>query len=206
MSDRFTIPADEYQVEEEIQRSRFITTLCHAPNTEAAQAFIARMRQTYADATHNCWAYLAGPPGSSAFVGMSDDGEPHGTAGRPMLMVLTHCGVGEIAAVVTRYYGGTKLGKGGLVRAYSSGVQLALEGLPTKEKITYTACEAVLPYSFVTQFKLLCERFEVLQDNETYALDAQYELRIPQPKVADFTLELESLTNGAALLSPLDDA
>ncbi|CAM2007654.1 YigZ family protein [Acanthopleuribacter pedis] len=201
MSDRFLIPVDEHQVEEEIQRSRFITTLCHAPDPAAAQAFIARMRGQYEDATHNCWAYLAGPPGSSAFVGMSDDGEPHGTAGRPMLLVLTHSGIGEIAAVVTRYYGGTKLGKGGLVRAYSGGVQAALATLPTKEKITYTALEVVLPYSFVTQFKLLLTRFEGVIDEEHYELDAQYALRIPSPKIADFEQELDSLTNGAALVS-----
>ena len=161
VSSRYPIPAQAFRFEEEIQRSRFITTVAHAPTSAEAHAFIATLREEFADATHNCWAFLAGPPGSSGQVGMSDDGEPHGTAGRPMLAVLTHSGVGEIVAVVTRYYGGTKLGKGGLVRAYSSGVQQALQGLPTKEKVTYVGARLMLGYSHVTQLKLMLTALEV---------------------------------------------
>src|SRR6185437_606076 len=97
---------------------------------DEAQLLVRELDVEFSDATHNCWAYVAGPPGSTSRVGMSDAGEPHGTAGRPMLTVLLHSGVGEIAAVVTRYYGGTKLGTGGLVKAYGGSVQLALESLP----------------------------------------------------------------------------
>ncbi|NLG62975.1 MAG: hypothetical protein GX539_12100, partial [Candidatus Cloacimonetes bacterium] len=100
-----------------VQRSRFIATLAHAPDVESARAFIEEVRAEFPDATHNCWAFVAGPPGSTSHVGFSDAGEPHGTAGRPMLDVLLHSGIGEVAAVVTRYFGGVKLGKGGLVRA-----------------------------------------------------------------------------------------
>ena len=95
------------------------------------------MNVEFPDATHNCWAYVAGPPASTGRVGMSDAGEPHGTAGRPMLTVLLHSGVGEIAAVVTRYYGGIKLGTGGLVKAYGGAVLAALEALPRVERIDY---------------------------------------------------------------------
>jgi len=107
---RYHIPAGAVRVEEEIKRSRFITSLAPAPTVEAARALIAAVSAEFADANHNCWAYVVGPPGSTGQIGMSDDGEPHGTAGRPMLNVLLHSGIGDIVAVVTRYFGGTLLG------------------------------------------------------------------------------------------------
>ncbi len=141
---RYPIPARSHRVEEEIKRSRFITTLGYTPDVEAARAFVAGVSTEFADANHNCWAYVVGPPGATAQIGMSDDGEPHGTAGRPMLTVLLHSGIGDICAVVTRYFGGTLLGKGGLVRAYSGGVQLALGDLPTLERVPRTELEVVI--------------------------------------------------------------
>ena len=108
---RYPVPAKIQRYSEEIQRSRFITTLGPAHEVAEARDFIDKIRTEFADATHNCWAFLVGPPGSSGHVGMSDDGEPHGTAGRPMLQVLNHAPVGDIVAVVTRYFGGAKLGK-----------------------------------------------------------------------------------------------
>ena len=95
--------------EEEIKRSRFITTLARADSRERALAFVDAIKKEFPDARHNCWAYAAGRPGDTAQVGQSDDGEPHGTAGRPMLNQLLSGGVGELAAVTTRYFGGIKL-------------------------------------------------------------------------------------------------
>ena len=111
---RYPIPAGVHRVEETIQRSRFITTVSHAPGPTDAHEFVKQRRDEFPDATHNCWAFAAGPPGSTSHVGLSDDGEPHNTAGKPMLNTLLHSGVGEIVAVCTRYYGGVKLGTGGL--------------------------------------------------------------------------------------------
>ena len=123
-----------HRVEQTIKRSRFICTAAHVTSPEEAKAFIDQIREEFSDARHNCWAFAAGAPGATAQVGMSDDGEPHGTAGRPMLTVLLHCGVGEIAVVVTRYFGGILLGTGGLIRAYQGTVKFALETLPTAER------------------------------------------------------------------------
>lgn len=106
-------PGEIHREEEVIRRSRFIVSMARVQGPDQAKAFIERIRVEHPDATHNCWAFQAGPAGSTAFAGCSDDGEPKGTAGRPMLTVLLHCGVGEIAAVVTRYFGGTLLGTGG---------------------------------------------------------------------------------------------
>ncbi|HSR43143.1 MAG TPA: YigZ family protein, partial [Longimicrobiales bacterium] len=116
------MPARVHRVEEVVRRSRFVTTLARAPDAEAAAAFVQRIRDEMPDATHHCWAFVAGPPGNTRAMGMSDDGEPHGTAGRPMLTALLHGGVGEVVAVVARWFGGTKLGTGGLARAYAGGV------------------------------------------------------------------------------------
>lgn len=196
---RYPIPSQRHQVEEEISRSRFITTLIPAEDVATAQAFIAEMRETYPDATHNCWAYLIGPPGSSSQVGMSDDGEPHGTAGRPMLNILTHSGIGDIAAVVTRYYGGTKLGKGGLVRAYGGGIQLALETLPTKEKVSYRRAELIMSYNYITLLRRLIETHEVVVIEEIYETDANYKLDLPEEVVATFVDEVNQFTAGEAI-------
>jgi len=118
-SSRYSIPLRVHRVEESILRSRFITSVAHAPDAAAAHAFVQSIREEFPDATHHCWAFVAGPPASTTHIGMSDDGEPGGTAGRPMLTALLHGGAGEIVAVCTRYYGGVKLGTGGLSRAYS---------------------------------------------------------------------------------------
>lgn len=144
---RYLIPAAVHESTLEIQRSRFITRIAHAPSAEAAREFVDGLREQYPDATHHCWAFVAGPPGDSRSIGMSDDGEPSGTAGKPMLTVLMHSEVGEIVAVVTRYFGGQKLGTGGLVRAYTQAVQEGLASLPTQEHVVTIAVQITLQYS-----------------------------------------------------------
>ena len=119
---------------EVVRRSRFSATLGPAPDPDGAQAFIRSVRQSFPDATHHAWAYVVGPPASTAQVGMSDDGEPHGIAGRPILNVLLHSGIGDVVAVITRYFGGVKLGMGGLSRAYAGVVARGIEALPTIDR------------------------------------------------------------------------
>lgn len=116
-----------------IKKSRFITSVGHTAGSEASEAFLAKIRQEFSDARHNCYAFNAGKGNETAFVGCSDDGEPKGTAGRPMLNVLVHSGIGEITVVVTRYFGGILLGTGGLVRAYQDSIKEALTQLPVKD-------------------------------------------------------------------------
>jgi len=193
---RYPIPARVHRVEETRQRSRFITTLAHAPDAEAAHAFVAAVRDEMPDATHHCWAFVAGPPGSTTRIGMSDDGEPHGTAGKPMLNTLLHGEVGEISVVVTRYFGGTKLGTGGLVRAYSSMVNLVLESLPTKEKVDTTTIIATIPYPAVTLFKRMLPDFEAEVSEEMFTDEAAFELILPEEHLSNFTDRLSELTDG----------
>lgn len=117
----------------EVEKSRFICWLCHAPDNAAFDTLLNDARSTYPDASHHCSAFIAGAPGEQIAIGFSDDGEPGGTAGRPMFQALEGSGLGQIGAVVTRYFGGTKLGTGGLVRAYTQAVLKALDTLPRCE-------------------------------------------------------------------------
>jgi uncharacterized YigZ family protein len=123
----------------EVERSRFIAWLCHAPDVAAFEALLAEARRTHPNASHHCSAYIAGPPGEQNAIGFSDDGEPGGTAGRPMFQVLEGAGLGQVGCVVIRYFGGTKLGTGGLARAYAQAVAKALESLPRREMVERTA-------------------------------------------------------------------
>lgn len=198
---RYPVPASTWRVEEEIKRSRFITTVGRAATVEAATRFIDDVSTEFADATHNCWAYVAGAPATTERVGMSDNGEPHGTAGRPMLNVLLHSGVGEIAAVVTRYYGGTKLGTGGLVRAYSGGVQLALATLPVAERVDFVGLEVAVDYAKVTAVQQLFGTFGVEVLSQTFEAEARFRLRLPEDRAVEFRQAVLDITRGQARVS-----
>lgn len=202
---RYPVPAGVERVEEEIKRSRFVTTIGPAPTLDAARAFIAEVSDEFAGASHNCWAYVVGPPASTSQVGMSDAGEPHGTAGRPMLNVLLHSGVGDIVAVVTRYFGGTLLGTGGLVKAYSGGVQLGLQTLPVVEKVAMNEVMVVIDYSAVTPFQRLLPEYEAEVLRQEFAADATFVLKLPAEKVDGLTAHVVELTNGLALVERIDD-
>lgn len=201
---RYLIPARRHRVEEEIKRSRFITTVAYTPTVEEARAFISEINAEFSDANHNCWAYVVGPPGSTGQVGMSDDGEPHGTAGRPMLTVLLHSGIGDICAVVTRYFGGTLLGKGGLVKAYSGGVQLVLNDLPTIERVPKAQIEVVTEYNVITPFKRMLPEYEAEVLSEEYTADATFRLQLPSEHLTNFTEAVTTLTSGQALIDVIE--
>ena len=200
---RYPIPAGRARVEEVILRSRFIATAALAHTPEAARAFIAEMRAEFPDATHNCYAFVAGPPGSTSQIGMSDDGEPSGTAGKPMLAVLLGSGIGDVAVVVTRYFGGIKLGTGGLVRAYSSGVKAALAALSVREKVALVRLVAEAPYSFVTPVGRLLPDFEAQIADRTFAADVTWEIVAPEEHAAALTAALLDLGRGEIAVRPL---
>lgn len=195
---RYPIPACEHRAEQVIQRSRFIATIAPASTRDEATAFIRRIGDEFADATHNCWAFLVGRPASTDRIGMSDDGEPHGTAGRPMLNVLLHCGLGDVAVVVTRYYGGTKLGSGGLVRAYSSSVQLALDSLPTAERVERVEIAATLDYPHVRAVELLLPSYEAEALAVDYQANVTFHLRLPESQLEGLRAALADATRGGA--------
>ena len=197
---RYAIPSRIYRVEELIQRSRFITTAAHAPDANAANAFVDSVRELFPDATHHCWAFVAGPPGSTAHIGMSDDGEPHGTAGRPMLTILLHSGVGEIVTVCTRYFGGVKLGTGGLSRAYAGGVKLLLQTLPTELKIKRVHVSVRVAYPHVESLQRLLDDLEVVVEHEEYGEEVRYQIAVPAMTLETLREQLAQLTSGEGVL------
>lgn len=197
---RYAIPSRIYRVEELIQRSRFITTAAHAPDANAANAFVDSVRELFPDATHHCWAFVAGPPGSTAHIGMSDDGEPHGTAGRPMLTVLLHSGVGEVVTVCTRYFGGVKLGTGGLSRAYAGGVKLLLQTLPTELKIKRVHVSVRVAYPHVESLQRLLDDLEVVVEHEEYGEEVKYQIAVPAMTLETLREQLAQLTSGEGVL------
>ncbi len=171
---------------------------------DEASAFVRRVSAEFPDATHNCFAYLVGPPGDTARVGMSDAGEPHGTAGRPMLGVLLHSGIGDIVAVVTRYYGGTKLGTGGLVRAYSGGVQQALASLPIAERVERVSMIVTIDYPHLAPIQQLFPAFQAEVLSERYEAHIRLELRLPLTNLDRFRSAILDATRGQARIVGAD--
>lgn len=199
-STRYPVPAGRARVEEVILRSRFITTAGPAANVEGAKAFIAAVRAEFSDATHNCYAFAAGPPGSTAMAGMSDDGEPSGTAGRPMLAVVLGSGVGDLAVVVTRYYGGTKLGTGGLVRAYSGGVKAVLEVLAVREKVSLVTVLLSGAYRWVTPVERLLPELEASVVSREFAAEVTWEVQAPEERVAELVAAVGEMSAGEVVV------
>ena len=134
MSDGYLIPTQTHRVTTAVSNSRFVTTIGHVTSADEAKAFLASVRTEMPDANHHVYAYRVGFD-NSVIEGMSDDGEPSGTSGPPVLAVLRGSGIGDVIVVVTRYFGGTKLGTSGLVRAYGDGARAGLELPPTERKI-----------------------------------------------------------------------
>lgn len=121
----------------EVRRSRFLTTLARVDSEESARAVIAEVRHRHPDARHHCTAFVVEASGRQPIERSNDDGEPSGTAGRPMLAVLTGRGLTQVVAVVTRWFGGVKLGTGGLTRAYAGAVEDALAGVRLLEAVAW---------------------------------------------------------------------
>ncbi len=135
MTANYPVPSAPCEVSYEIKKSRFIAFATFADTREIAMQQLTEIKQKYPDARHHCWAYQFGNPASAISAAMSDDGEPSGTAGKPILNVLQHKNVGDVMIIVTRYFGGVKLGAGGLVRAYSAAAQMAMEALKTEQQV-----------------------------------------------------------------------
>lgn len=198
-------PGEVFRVEQTIKRSRFIASVGHTPGVEEAKAFIEQIKAEFEDARHNCWAYCAGAAGSTDRIGASDDGEPHGTAGRPMLTAVTHSGIGEVTVVVTRYFGGILLGTGGLVKAYQSSVKMALEGVPTRVRTKTKRIKFSVEHRFVNQVlrKIEAVNGRILEKN--FDMDADFDVEIPEDLAETFAKELEELTRGALLIEFVEE-
>ena len=150
----YPVPAQQTRTETVVVNSRFVCTIGEVRTAEDAMAFIRRVKASYPDASSHAYAFRVGY-GSSVIDGCNDGGEPGGTAGRPMLAVLQGSGLGDVAAVVSRWFGGTKLGTGGLVRAFGGALKAALEVLPRTERVERRTFLLDVPYPLYERVKLL---------------------------------------------------
>lgn len=189
------VPAREMRVEIRVVNSRFIATAAPAFSVEQARAFIDRIRAEFADATHNVPAFLIGH-GATVTAHSSDDGEPSGTAGRPALAVLRGSGLGDVVVVVTRYFGGTKLGTGGLVRAYSDAVRAVLEGLPRAAKVPTHTVRIELPYSLFEPLRRLVDAHRGQILDEAFGAEVTVSVRFADSALPDFEAALQEMSGG----------
>jgi len=191
----YPVPAKEIRREIVVGGSRFIATLAPVFSVEEAKAFITRMKTEFDDATHNVPAYLIGG-GNSVTAHASDDGEPSGTAGRPALAVLRGSGLGDVAVVVTRYFGGTKLGTGGLVRAYTQATQVVVTDIPRAQKIMAYTTLLAAPYPLLERIRLLVESADGEILDEDFKADVTMTLRFQVEKFDAFENKLQELSAG----------
>ncbi|MET1255652.1 YigZ family protein [Aliikangiella maris] len=192
----YLVPAQSIDVEEVIKNSQFITRIKPVSSVDEAKAFIRHLNQTYADATHHCWAYIVGNPSSTTLMGCSDDGEPSGTAGKPMLTVLQYSGIGDIIAVCTRYYGGTKLGTGGLTRAYGGGVKLALEALSVTQKVNYQTLSFLIDYGQLKDCEHLLKQYQIENLQQQFDTQIGISFDIASEEVTQFKTTIKNKLKG----------
>ena len=188
----FTL-AHPVSAELEIRKSRFIAHAIPVADREAAMAEIRRLRDEHPTATHVCWALLAG--GQS---GMSDDGEPSGTAGRPILEVLRHHDLDGVLAAVVRYYGGVKLGAGGLVRAYTDAIASALHGAVRVERIEQARLTVEMGYPDETRVRHWIEQAHFALVDSQYTMTVRLTIQLPASAIGTARDALRDLTQGRA--------
>ncbi|MFM0023655.1 IMPACT family protein [Paraburkholderia azotifigens] len=189
----FTLPS-ALQAELDIRKSRFIAYAIPVADRDAAMDELRRLREAHPTATHVCWALLAG--GQS---GMSDDGEPSGTAGRPILEVLRHHDLDGVLAAVVRYYGGVKLGAGGLVRAYTDAIATALQDAPRVERIALASLQVEIGYPDEARVRRWIEQENYALEASAYDMNVQLTIRMPVTAIDAARETLRDMTQGRAI-------
>ncbi|WGE42051.1 YigZ family protein [Actinobacillus equuli subsp. haemolyticus] len=200
----YFIPQQPVIFEEEIKKSRFITYLRHTEGMEQAKAFWAEMKMLHPQARHWCWATVAGMPNDSQQYGFSDDGEPSGTAGKPMLNYLLGSGLGEITTVVVRYYGGIQLGTGGLVKAYGGGVQQALLQVEKQRKVLRQNYRLVCEYDQFNTVQHLLNSYDIELLEQHFTEVIELNLAINPADIAPLSEQLTQRFSGKLQLNKPD--
>lgn len=197
-----TVPAGECRVETAVLKSRFIAIAAPAFSVDEARHVIQGIRAEFPDASHHVPAYLIGH-GATTIEHCNDDGEPAGTAGKPVLSVLKGSGIGNIVMVVVRYFGGTKLGTGGLVKAYQQAAKAVLAELPLA--IQVKACEMVcnVGYSDYQKVRRLIEGFNGVIIEEIFTDQVSLHIQIPITEQEEIEIEqaLQNLTHGTTSIT-----
>ena len=188
----YYIPTGPGEAEFTEKRSRFLGHVRRVESEEEAKAFIAEMKKKYYDARHNCWCYII-RDGAERY---SDDGEPQGTAGIPMLEVFRREGLCNVVCVVTRYFGGILLGAGGLVRAYTKGAKIAVDAAGKSMKRVWSVLYVPCPYTFYERVKLEVAAFGGIIRDTQFGAEVELEILTPQPKAQAFLDRILDMTSG----------
>ena len=190
--DEYLVPTGFGEDEFIEKKSRFIGRVWPVDTEEEALEKIQQMKKQHYDATHNCWAYVIkdGP------MRFSDDGEPGGTAGNPMMQVLQRENIYNVVCVVTRYFGGVLLGAGGLVRAYTKGAKIAVDAAGKSMKRVWTVVYLPCPYTFYERVKLLIAEFGGIIRETEFGAEVELELLFPEANVEPFFEKLTDMTSG----------
>jgi uncharacterized YigZ family protein len=195
MTKTYLVPLNEIRREHVVVNSRFISTLAPAFTIDEARAFMARIKHEFADASHNVPVYIIGG-GNTVTEYFSDDGEPSGTSGKPALAVLRGSGLGDVVLVITRYFGGTLLGTGGLVKAYTESAQLVVNAVGRGQRVPMHIAMIALPYNLLERLRLVVthQRGEVM--GEDFAADVTMTVRLPVDSFDAFQNDLRELSAG----------
>ncbi len=188
----YFVPAGDGEAEFVEKRSSFLGHVRFVETEDAAREFINEMKKKHYDARHNCWCYII----RGGAVRYSDDGEPQGTAGLPMLEVFRREGVENVVCVVTRYFGGVLLGTGGLLRAYTKSAKDALDNAGIAAVRRWARLELSCPYSLLERIKLECAAYGGTVDEIEYGADVRLTLRLPEEKAEDFRGRVTELSAG----------
>ncbi|MGH1541185.1 MAG: YigZ family protein [Arenicella sp.] len=196
----FLFPSNAIETEYSIKKSRFITRAAYAENRADAMQLLDLAKQDYPDARHHCWAYLFGDSEANSNASMSDDGEPSGTAGKPILNVIQHKEIGNIMIIVIRYFGGIKLGAGGLVRAYSAAAQQAMDILTLEKAIPMISRTVLLAFSQEQFLRHFAGLYQAELGEVIYTDRVSIELKVPEQHLPE--LEKEAASHNWQLIQP----
>ena len=199
----YYIPTEAAEAELVEKRSRFIGQVRPVETEEEARAFVEQVKKKHYDARHNCWCYRLRDGGVERY---SDDGEPQGTAGQPMLNVFQREEVTNVVCVVTRYFGGVLLGAGGLVRAYTQGAKDALDAAGVSVVRRWVQAAVPCPYSFFDRVKLEVEAHGGVLGETEYAADVTVHALLPEGQVETFSARMTELTAGGTEVQILGEA
>lgn len=183
----------------EIKKSEFIAHAYPVSSREQAMFHVEQLREQYPDARHWCWAYIIGDPDNTTSAGFDDDGEPNGTAGRPILGVLQHKSIGNVIIVVVRYFGGIKLGAGGLTRAYAGSAQAAVDQMTLSPYIPIAKVQIVATFATEAQCRYVIEDLGGQVEDVAYSQQVMLTATLPQADIADLKERLA--TDGRVLES-----
>ncbi len=195
MTKNYLVPLSEIRREQKVLNSLFIASLAPAFSIDEARTFMKRIREEFSDASHNVPVYIIGG-GNTVTEYFSDDGEPAGTSGKPALTVFRGSGLGDVVMVITRYFGGTLLGTGGLVKAYTEAAQSVVNAVARGQRQSVHMVLLAIPYNFLERIRLIAPRHRGEIQGEDFAGDITLTIRFPVESFDAFQKEIKELSSG----------